>query len=114
MTTKINGNPTDQEPQYIFNSSFDKQTGLQMFEQADVDNQGNPPYRVSDNGALIVDTTTTANTIYIGKAGVGTATSAAGWQVKKIDTTNGAAITWGSGSTGFNQVWDNRAGLSYS
>lgn len=51
---------------------------------------------------------------YIGKAAPGSATSAAVWQIKKVDTTSGTIITWASGSSNFNQIWDNRASLSYS
>ncbi len=60
----------------------------------------------------IVDTTTTANTIYIGKADHGVATSAAEWFVRKIVTSDGANIT--SVGTDFDQVWDDRAGLVYT
>ena len=60
----------------------------------------------------IVDTTTTASTIYIGKADHGIATSAAEWFVRKIVTTSGADIT--SVGTAFDQVWDDRASLTYT
>ncbi len=60
----------------------------------------------------ILDTTTTANIIYIGKADHGVATSAGEWFIRKIVTANGADIT--SVGTGFDQVWDDRASLSYT
>lgn len=60
----------------------------------------------------IVDTTTTAATIYIGKAEHGVATSAAEWFIIKIVTTTGADIT--SVGTAFDQVWDNRVSLNYT
>lgn len=50
---------------------------------------------------------------YVGEAAIGTATSAASWRVKKIDSTSGIVITW-AGSGTFNQVWDNYASLIYS
>ena len=50
---------------------------------------------------------------YIGEAAIGTATSAASWRIKKVDSTSGVAITW-AGTGVFNQVWDNHASLSYS
>lgn len=50
---------------------------------------------------------------YIGEAAIGTATSAASWRIKKIDSTTGIAVTW-AGSGVFDQVWDNHASLSYS
>ena len=50
---------------------------------------------------------------YIGKATIGSATSSAVWQIAKLDTSSGLSKTW-AGSAGFTQVWDDRAGLSYS
>lgn len=53
---------------------------------------------------------------YLGKAQVGTLTSAAAWQVQKL--TFGADgdvdITWADGNAAFDNIWDNRASLSYS
>lgn len=63
--------------------------------------------------ATRVDNTTTANVLYVGKAAIGSATSAGIWQVKKIDTTTGVIITWAAGGA-FSQIWDNRASLSYT
>ena len=60
----------------------------------------------------IVDTTTTASTIYIGKADHGVATSAAEWFIFKVVTTSGADIT--SVGTDYDQVWDDRASLTYT
>lgn len=64
--------------------------------------------------ALQLDTTTTLNTIYIGKAAIGTATSSAVWQVFKLDTTSGLVKTWADGNAKFDNIYDNRASLSYS
>ncbi len=50
---------------------------------------------------------------YVGEAAIGTATSAASWRVKKVDSTSGTVITW-AGTGTFNQVWDNYASLTYS
>jgi hypothetical protein len=63
--------------------------------------------------ATRLDDTTTANVTYVGKAAVGSATSSAVWQVQKIDQTTGLVITW-AGSAAFNQIWDNRASLTYA
>ena len=51
---------------------------------------------------------------YIGKATTGTATSVSLWQVQKIDTTTGTVITWADGNGDFDNIWDNRATLTYS
>lgn len=50
---------------------------------------------------------------YIGEAAIGTATSAAAWRIKKVDSTSGIVIQW-AGTGVFNQIWDNRTSLTYS
>lgn len=53
---------------------------------------------------------------YIGLAKPGTASSAAGWQIKRLSYsgTNVTVIEFADGDTKFDNVWDNRAALSYS
>lgn len=55
-----------------------------------------------------------ANVQYIGKAPIGSDTSLAVWQIKKLDETSGTAITYAGGTAAFENVWDNREALSYS
>lgn len=62
--------------------------------------------------ALQLDDTSTPNVMYVGQAAIGSITSAAVWQIKKVDTTSGLVITW-AGSGNFTQIWDNRVGLTY-
>lgn len=50
---------------------------------------------------------------YIGEAAIGTATSAAAWRIKKVDSTSGIIIQW-AGTGAFDQIWDNRASLTYT
>ncbi len=52
---------------------------------------------------------------YIGYAEQGTATSAAAWAIEKIDedVSGDTVNTWAPGAQ-FNQVWDDRASLSYT
>jgi hypothetical protein len=66
------------------------------------------------NEALRVDDTTTANVTYVGYAVIGSLSSASVWKIKKIDTTSGVVITWADGDSSYNNIWDNRASLSYS
>lgn len=63
--------------------------------------------------ALILDNSATP-VLYVGQALPGTATSAASWSIKKIDTTSGIVIKWADGDTLYDNIWDNRASLSYS
>lgn len=51
---------------------------------------------------------------YIGEAVAGTATSAASWRIKRMDTSSGIIILWANSVTTFTNIWDNRAALSYS
>ena len=53
---------------------------------------------------------------YVGEALPGSITSAASWRIKKIDETASpdTTITWADGDENFDNIWDNRAGLSYS
>ena len=67
--------------------------------------------------ALVLDDVTTTSMTYVGKAAMGSATSAASWQIKRIDesgTPNTLVIKWADGDASFNNVWDNRASLTYS
>jgi hypothetical protein len=52
---------------------------------------------------------------YIGKALAGTATSAATWQIKRIeDVSTETIILFADGNTSFDNVWNDRASLTYS
>jgi hypothetical protein len=50
---------------------------------------------------------------YIGKANAGTLTSAASWQISRLTNADNTLI-FADGDTSFDNVWDNRAILSYS
>lgn len=54
---------------------------------------------------------------YVGIAKPGTATSAAGWQIRKLTYSASDKVTdvqWAGGNDRFDKVWDDRASLSYS
>jgi len=55
----------------------------------------------------------TGTVVYIGKAVSGAATSAASFQIKRVTSATGVTL-WAGGTKAFNQIWDNRAALSYS
>ena len=74
------------------------------------------PFSTDDMMSLI-DYDGGANPIYMGRAAPGTATSAAAWQIRKLTydgSDNVIAIQFADGTNDYDQVWDNRAGLSYS
>lgn len=72
----------------------------------------------SANYITKIDDTTTTDAIYIGKAaltGSAVATSSASWQIKRIDTSTLAMDKkWADGNDSFDNVWDDRASLTYN
>ena len=62
---------------------------------------------------LAVKIAVTGLITYIGKASIGSATSATAWQIKKIDEASGVSITWADGNDNFDNVWDNHSSLTY-
>jgi len=49
----------------------------------------------------------------VGKAAIGSATSASVWQIQKIDETTGMSITW-AGTALFTAKWDDRTTETYA
>jgi len=67
------------------------------------------------DGALknIIDEAS-ATTTYIGEAVTNAATSAAAWRIQRISVSGTiTTIEWAGGGSRFDQVWDNRASLTY-
>ena len=62
---------------------------------------------------IVWDDTTTANTVYVGFADIGSATSAASWRIMRINTST-KAVTYADGDSLDDNIWDDRASLSYS
>lgn len=62
------------------------------------------------------DASTPPNLIYYGLSAMGSATSAAVWQIRKFTYSGSNVIdeSWANGNNYFNNIWDNRASLSYS
>lgn len=51
---------------------------------------------------------------YLGYAAIGTATSAASWKVKKLSVSgNVTSITYADSNSNYDNIWDNRAVLTY-
>ena len=56
-----------------------------------------------------------ATTTYIGKAVVGASEGSAVWQIQRISVSGTVStFTYADGDQNFNNVWNNRASLSYS
>lgn len=68
----------------------------------------------TDEVAVKIDETLSGTT-YVGSAPLGSATASAVWQIKKIVESAGiTTITWADGNSVFDNIWDNRASLTYS
>lgn len=50
---------------------------------------------------------------YVGEAVTGTATASAIWRVKRLTNADNTVV-WADGDASFDNIWDNRASLSYS
>lgn len=57
---------------------------------------------------------TTPDVFYIGNAAIGASEASPVWRIKKIEGTTYTTIKWASGTTGFVNIWNDRASLIYS
>lgn len=69
----------------------------------------------SANSGLAMELDVASATVtYFGEAEAGSATSGALWRIRKLTTTgDDLSIKWADGDALFNNVWDDRASLSY-
>jgi hypothetical protein len=87
-------------------------TGQVPTRQADGSVAWQTPSGGSAAGLVRIDTTSTANTIYVGKAPAGTDESATGWTIRRTTFTPlGDYLTGPLTATG---SWTNRTSLTYS
>ncbi|MCS6281444.1 MAG: hypothetical protein HUM72_12500 [Dolichospermum sp.] len=63
-----------------------------------------------DSSGLIVDQAN-STTLYLGEGLYGALTSESKWKIKRIDLSSGVVIK--AASQDFDQIWDNRASLTY-
>lgn len=76
----------------------------------DVSGQGFYRSSETDESTYIDDATTY---IYIGSAIPNTATSSAMWKIMRVTAATGTTL-YADGDAYYNNIWDNRASLSYS
>ena len=69
----------------------------------------------SGPGTLITDVVS-SSIMYIGKAACGASTSQAVWQILKLttDTNGGITVSYANGNSLYNNIWVNRASLTYT
>ena len=51
---------------------------------------------------------------YIGEAAPASSSSAPVWRIRRLDTTSGVSLLYADGNTNFDNIWDNRASLTYT
>jgi hypothetical protein len=51
---------------------------------------------------------------YIGHATPGTLNAAAAWRIRRVTGSSDITVEWADGNANYDNVWDDRAGLSYS
>ena len=57
----------------------------------------------------------TATVTYVGEAVIGSTEASSVWRIKKLETIGSILyITWADGNQSFDNIWDNRASLSYT
>jgi len=70
-------------------------------------------YNIEHDQALILDEGTPNS--YHGTAVKGSVTSAPVWRIKRINVVGGVTtVTWADGDSNYDNVWDNRAILTYT
>ena len=103
VSTALTGDPSNPANNYADISSSEAPGNKRVL---DVD---------SPSANIKTDGTSTASTTYVGIAAPGTATSAATWQIFKVVISSGnCTLTYADGNDSFDNIWDNRTGLSYS
>jgi len=117
---------TEYTLQDLKNSSADLSVSPPIPREGILGKDGDGTYRtilINRQGNLIVDDAelmvaideADSSTTYVGWAPIGSSTSSAVWRIKKIYTSGTVTtITWADGNAKFDNVWDNRASLSYS
>lgn len=109
-------NPIEHNLQKFANWAADKASDPQIWAMGNL--EYNPASATWHKGKDSVKYTTrlvvAGDLTYVGKATIGTATSAASWQVQRIDEASGTIILWADGNANFDNVWDNYDSLDYS
>ena len=68
----------------------------------------------SDSYARYVDSVD-ATLMYVGEATAGSSVASSVWRIKRLTfSDDNVTIIWAGGNANFSNVWNNRAGLSYS
>lgn len=55
-----------------------------------------------------------ANTAYLGQAAIDSNIAEPVWQIKRLDFTTGVVVQWADGDDRFDNVWNDRATITYT
>ena len=68
------------------------------------------------NDALLEIDVASSTVTYIGAAARGVSSSEASWKIQRHTSTAGGSLSiqWADGDNNFDNIWDNRASLTYS
>jgi hypothetical protein len=78
------------------------------------DDGGTTPWLVAEEGQALRFDGAASPILYLGTAAAGADPAAAVWRIQQIDTTSGVVMLWADGNTQYDNVWNDRASLSYS
>lgn len=105
---------TKQSEQYIHNQSFDEELSVSVVLPVEYSPDGALKRKVTDALITKIDDSD-ATAIYVGDAIPSSVTSSAVWRIQKIATSGATtSVLFADGDDEFDNVWDNRASLSYS
>lgn len=91
------------------------QHNLQAKRTVILDGSGNQITNFNDSTAYATRIDEASATVtYIGDAAIGSTAAQSVWRIKKIDSSSGTIITFADGNGNFDNVWNDRASLSYS
>jgi YD repeat-containing protein len=103
-------------PKGIIQREFDKfiedklgKTAVRTYDTAMIE--------LNRNYTQLIEYDGNGNAIYIGGALPGTAQASTGWQIKRLSydgSGNMTAMEWADGDDNYDNVWGDRASLSYS
>ena len=71
---------------------------------------------ITDPATALLYDSVSDTVAYLGKASIAASTASAVWQVRKFTfgTDGDVTVGWADGDEEYNNIWDNRASLSYS
>lgn len=97
--------------QYMDNSSFDEDFGINMVGIVGYDGQ---TMQRTTADAVAVKVTVSGSITYVGIAAPGTTQATAKWQCKKIDESSGTVVTFADGNASFDNTATDLTALTYS